>query len=94
VYDCNLRQGSDIELTEQQGAVFSPYDGPFGMKAWNGVAVNLPIPVNFTTRVVARLKQPPNAMPHDAETPPIVAQVNMVVRPGATTLALFVTPTP
>jgi hypothetical protein len=89
--DCHLRQGTGIDLSwaGPAGAVIVPL---FNMTKWDAIAINLPIPETRMVRVVARLKNPATAASSDAE--PIIASANMVVRPGAITLAPFVTPTP
>jgi hypothetical protein len=92
VSNCNLQSSAGVEVfwDNLQGATI----GSFDLSEWNVVAMNLPIPANDTTRVVARLKDPNPAAPQDAGTGPFIASVNLVVRPGAVTLAPFVTPTP
>jgi hypothetical protein len=85
VSNCNLQSspGIDLTWTDQGAAAIAPID----VNEW--VAMNLPVTSNSTTRVVARRTDP-----QDAGTGPFIASVNLVVRPGAITLALFVTPTP
>lgn len=92
VSNCNLQSSAGIDVTwsDSQGAT----SGSFDASEWNAVAVNLPVPANLTTRVVARLKDPNPATSQDGGTGPFIASVNLVVRPGAITLAPFVTPTP
>ena len=93
VSNCNLQSSDGVEVfwDNAQGATISSFNH---QNEWNVVAMNLPIPANETTRVVARLKDPNPAAPQDAGTGPFIASVNLVVRPGAVTLAPFVTPTP
>ena len=88
VSDCNLEASPGIELTwtDLGTATIASVD----INEW--VALNLPVPSNGRTRVVARLTSP--TMSQDAGTGPLIASVNLVVRPGAITLAPFVTPTP
>ena len=89
ISDCNLQASTGIDVTwdDPQGATI----GLFDMSEWNVVAVNLPIPANETTRVVAR--RAPGTL-QNAGTGSFIASVNLVVRKGAITLAPFVTPTP
>jgi hypothetical protein len=104
VSNCNLRPAPGIDLgwADQGGAVIASAPGGSDM-----YTVNLPVPdvrrtgdaassAGGLTRVVARLKEPDPVKPMslDAETHRIIAVANMVVRPGAITLAPFVTPTP
>ena len=92
VSDCNLRASPGIDLTwtdpsaDQGTATIASVD----INEW--VAMNLPVPSNGTTRVVARRTAPTTSQ--DAGPGPLIASVNLVVRSGAITLALFVTPTP
>lgn len=88
VSDCNLQAspGIDLTWTDQGTATIASDD----INQW--VALNLPVPSNGTTRVVARRTAPTTSA--DAGPGPLIASVNLVVRPGAITLALFVTPTP
>jgi hypothetical protein len=92
VSNCNLQSSAGVEVfwDNTQGATI----GAFDQSEWNIVAMNLPIPANDATRVVARLMDSNPAVPQDAGTGPLIASVNLVVRPGAVTLAPFVTPTP
>jgi len=88
VSNCNLQSspGIDLTWTDRGAAAIVPVD----MNEW--LAMNLPVPSNGTTRVVARRIDPTASQ--DAGTGPFIASINLVVRPGAITLAPFVSPTP
>lgn len=89
VNNCNLQPSNEIDLTAG-GVAIAPSPEMSGLD----VAMNLPIPANHTTRLVARLKQPPTAVPQDPTNEPMIASVNLVVRARAITVAPFITPTP
>jgi hypothetical protein len=92
VSNCNLQLSPGVEVSwdNPQGATI----GSFDLLEWTVVAMNLPVPGNETTRVVARLMDPNPAALQDAGTGPFIASVDIVVRAGAVTLAPFVVPTP
>lgn len=84
VNDCNLEPSPGITLdwADAGAATLSPLSSS---SSWSAIAVNLPIPPNLMTRLVARLETP---------SAPVVAVANLVVRKNTVTLAPFVTPTP
>ena len=86
--NCNLQSSSGVDLawTDQGTATIEP----LGPNEW--IAINLPVPSNGTTRVVARRTS--SSTSQDAGTGPLAASINLIVRAGAITLAPFVTPTP
>jgi hypothetical protein len=88
VSNCNLQSSPGIDLTwaDPGAATIAPGE----MNEW--VALNLPVPANGTTRVVARRADPTASQ--DAGTAAFIASVSLIVRPGAITLAPFVAPTP
>jgi hypothetical protein len=89
VGNCNLQRSTGVDLTwDDPGQAI--VDLLFGSE-WDAVAMNLPVPPNETTRVVARKAA---AVSQDAGPEPVIASVNLVVRAGAVTLAPFITPTP
>ncbi len=91
VGNCNLQRSAGIDLTwaGQGGATIVPLDN----SQWDAIAMNMPIPTNETIRVVARKSTSTSTSPNTS-TEPLVASVNLIVRPAAVTLAPFVTPTP
>jgi hypothetical protein len=89
VNNCNLQPSNEVDLNAGGVTIQAPPQ----MSDW-AVAMNLSVPGNHTTRVVARLKDSTSAVPQDPTTEPVIASVNLVVRAGAITLAPFITPTP
>jgi hypothetical protein len=84
VNDCNLESsaGTMLDWGDAGAATISSLSAG---NSWDAIAVNIPVPANLTTRLVARLATP---------EAPVVAVANLVVRRNTVTLAPFMTPTP